>query len=171
MKHSCLAYAELLYIVASVSACQFSGASGEAVISPASPEVIQEWQPQSKPDYIIFASDMPVRIQDLCVAVAEYYVWIPGNYGDDVSEAITRTARLLINGYEYRDLVYEIDKSAHLPRLSEDRTQTLGSHNASTSICFDSSTFEPGDYIGTVQFTGTSGVGYSYTWIFKIPEQ
>lgn len=171
MKHSRLVCMTLLCITMSISACQLFGGSEEAAISPASPEVIEEWQPLSKPDFIIFASDVPVRIHDICVAVAEYYIWIPGDSGDGVSNTIMRTARILINGHEYKDLVYEIDRSAYLPRLSEDRTQALGGHNASTAICFDSSRFEPGDYIAAVQFTSTSGVGYSYSWMFSIPEQ
>lgn len=176
MKYPRLVCMTLLLIAMSILACQSSSVSEETEISPLSLDIIQEWQPLPKPKYIGFVSDMPgtyssVNYHYICTVVGEYYIWVPGDFGDDVSNTIVRTGRVLINGHEYEDLTYEVDRSAHMPRLSEDRTQTLGSHNARTTVCFDSSAFEPGNYIASVQFTGTSGVGYSYSWMFKIPEQ
>lgn len=115
------------------------------------------------------SDDFATFSQDVCAWINEYYVWEIGSNGNETSEAIQRSTRVLVNGQPITNLRFQIGAAAYI-RFDESGEHELGSHNFATSVCFDTSNFSPGYYITTLQFASMSGVGYAYTWAFWLKE-
>jgi len=142
---------------------------------PFASEQAQElWEnPVPTPEYISFVTrssdEFATLTKDVCAYINEYLIWEIGSNGNDTSEAIHRTARVLVNGQAITDLKLGFEPGAII-RFDENRENELGSHNFSTWVCFDTSNFSPGYYIATLQFASKSGIGFSYTWTFWLKE-
>ena len=146
-------------------------------VPPSEPQMIDLVRQVEVPEYISYVSGSPgdyvrevnPQPDDICVVIAEFYIWEPGDRSDDVSRAIQETARILVNGVEIPKLDFAIEY-ADAVRYDEDG-KLLGSHNAASIVCFQTSDLDlqSGDYIATIQFASTSGIGYSYSWVLTVP--
>ena len=146
-------------------------------VAPSEPQMIDLVRQVEVPEYISYVSESPgdyvreVNSQpdDVCAKIAEFYIWEPGDKGDDVSRAIQETARILVNSVEIPKLDSAIEYADGV--RYDESGKLLGSHNATSTLCFQTSdlNLQRGNYIATVQFVSTAGIGYSYSWVVTVP--
>ena len=131
------------------------------------------WIQTPQPDYIAGASKTPtngdVGAHAVCAGIWEASVWQPGDEGYDIRSAFQSSARILINGHQVQQLKFVVLENLGAVTRYDKNGKSLGSYSGPDAACFDASNMVPSSYIATLQFTSTSGMGYSYSWLLTVP--
>ncbi|MCB9450531.1 MAG: hypothetical protein H6672_03780 [Anaerolineaceae bacterium] len=126
--------------------------------------------PLPTPEFIVRIHEpeaMRSGAYDLCVEVAEHYLFEPGNEGDDIYRNLQETIRLTVDGEAIEDI--RILSDLLLLGQYDETGAYLGSHGGDDYICIQSSRFAAGLHLVILELESTAGKKFTHRWAFQIP--
>lgn len=103
--------------------------------------------------------------QGICVSINESVIWESGDFESDVYNNIQHSATVTIDGNTINSLQF-LQLTAGINRYVDGRL--VGSHNVATEICFVPPHLIRGLHLAEISLRSTSGVTYSYSWVFEV---
>ncbi len=160
--HMILKMAPLLFLTMCTSC------AGRGFQTPvATHDIVELWNnPLPRPDFVRSADKEPNELGQLCLSISEHEIWNPGDYGDDVGNAILYSMRFVVDGNNVREPF--VTSLAIIIYVHDEDKNVVGSHGGGSSICSETDDLSEGLHLASVQFNSTAGVQYAYTWAFRI---